>query len=87
MHSTHIPPARDLAPLFQARRSALTGAIPLRHPNRRELEPDAEPVFFTMVREWGCPLVGVPWTGRRPTWPLEGRVLEPGEQLPAEVQS
>lgn len=41
----------------------LSALVPTRRPVPRE-----EPIFLGMVEEWGCPLVGVPWTGRRPSW-------------------
>ncbi len=63
----------DLGPLIRATRSALTGEIPLPSFERPAVRPADEPIFARMVEEWGCPLVGVDWTGRRP---VEGRVVD-----------
>ena len=68
-------PPTDLGPLIRATRSALTGEIPLPSFERPAVRPALEPIFARMVEEWGCPLVGVEWTGRRP---VEGRIVTAG---------
>ena len=57
----------------RARRTALTGEIELPKYDRPAVRPALEPIFAAMVNDYGCPLVGVPWTGRRP---VEGRVVD-----------
>ena len=73
------------------RRRAMTGAIPIRQirddhrtPGRSAdpvIRPGLEPVFHALVGQWGCPLVDVPWTGRRPQLLPEGRVMDADEVL------